>query len=138
MLCFAITAHFIDTVVSNLIPLDITGVVLGSPYLYDRKSIFHCHENKYHLFKDGKEYILRAHHKKIDSSLVNAGQMKILVNVSQKLTLALIKQREVVYNPFHVNVDVNNELFQSESRLSLKEYDKKLQKSSLLSISAEN
>jgi hypothetical protein len=28
------------------------GIVLGSPYLYDRKAIFHRHENKYHLFKN--------------------------------------------------------------------------------------
>ena len=37
MLCFAITAHFIDTVELYVFPLDITGMVLGSAYLYDRK-----------------------------------------------------------------------------------------------------
>ena len=56
--------------------------MLGSPYLYDRKAIFHHHENKYHLFKDGKEYIVRAHKKKLESSLVHAGQLKRLVNAS--------------------------------------------------------
>ena len=58
ILRFAITTHFVDTVELDLVPLDISGVVLGIPYLYDRKNIFHLHENKYHLFKDGKEYIL--------------------------------------------------------------------------------
>ena len=138
MFRFAITAHFIDMVELDVVPLDITGVVSGSPYLYDRIDIFHRHENKYHLFKDSKEYIVRAHRKKIDSYLVNAGKMKRLVNASQKLTLMMIKQREVVYNPFHLNSDVNNELFQSERKLSLKEDDKKLQQSSLVTISAEN
>ena len=43
---FAITAHFVDTVELNMVPLDITSVVLGSPYLYERKDIFHIHEKK--------------------------------------------------------------------------------------------
>ena len=32
MLCFAITAHYVDMVELDVVPLDITGVVLGSPY----------------------------------------------------------------------------------------------------------
>ena len=50
----------------------------------------------------------------------------------------LIKQREIVHNPFHVYADVNNQLFQSEGRLSLKEDDKKLQQLSLVLIGAGN
>ena len=80
MLRFAIIAHFIDTIELDVVPHDITSMVLGSPYLYDMKYIFHRHEKKYHLFKDGKEYIVRAHHKKLDTYLVNVGQMKRLVN----------------------------------------------------------
>ena len=83
---FAITANFIDEVELDVVPLDICGIVLGSPYLYDRKVIFHRHENKYHLFKDGLEYIMRAHSKKLNLSLVNVGQMKILVNWLMYLT----------------------------------------------------
>ena len=85
ILRFAITAHYVDWVELDVVPLDITGVVLGSPYLFDKKAIFHRHENKYHLFKDGKEYIVRAHKKKLESSLVHAGQLKKLVNASQNL-----------------------------------------------------
>lgn len=70
---FAITAHFIDTVELDVVPFDIAGIVLGSPYLFDRKAIFHRHENKYHLFKDGKEFIVRAHRKKTNIAMVNAG-----------------------------------------------------------------
>ena len=80
ILCFAITAYFIDIVELDVVPLDITGVVLGNTYLYDKKSIFHFHENKYHLFKDGKEYIVRAHRKKTNIAMVNVGQVKRLVN----------------------------------------------------------
>jgi hypothetical protein len=47
---FSITTNFIDEVEFDVIPLDICGIVLGSPYLYDRRDIFHRHENKYHFF----------------------------------------------------------------------------------------
>ena len=70
---FAITKNFIDEVELDVVPLDICGIVLGSLYLYDRKYIFHRHENKYHLFKDGVEYIVRVHSKKLNLSLVNVG-----------------------------------------------------------------
>ncbi|XP_057844927.2 uncharacterized protein LOC131054430 [Cryptomeria japonica] len=33
---FAITANFVDEVEADVVPLDICGLVLGSPYLYDR------------------------------------------------------------------------------------------------------
>jgi hypothetical protein len=99
---FAITANFIDEVELDVIPLDICGIVLGSPYLYDRKAIFHRHENKYHLFKNGVEYIVRAHTKKMNLSLVNAGQMKRLVNASKNFVLLMIKPKD----------DIENEVFQ--------------------------
>ena len=51
ILHFVIIAHFVDTVELDVVPLDITGVVLGSPYLYQNKAILHIHDNKYHLFK---------------------------------------------------------------------------------------
>lgn len=37
---FAITSKYIDEVDFDVVPLDIYGIVLGSPYLYDRKAIF--------------------------------------------------------------------------------------------------
>jgi hypothetical protein len=95
---FAITANFVDEVELDVIPLDICGIVLGSPYLYDRKDIFYRHENKYHLFKNGVEYIVRAHTKKINLSLVNAGQMKRLVNASKNFVLLMIKPKDDIEN----------------------------------------
>jgi hypothetical protein len=35
---FAITSKFIDEVELDVVPLDICGIVLGSPYLYDKES----------------------------------------------------------------------------------------------------
>ena len=95
---FAITANFIDEVELNVIPLDICGIVLGSPYLYERRVVFHRHDNKYHLFKNGVEYIVRAHNKKLNLSLVNYRQMKRLVNASKKFVLLMIKPKENVEN----------------------------------------
>jgi hypothetical protein len=99
---FAITANFVDEVELDVIPLDICGIVLGSPYLYDRKAILYRQENKYHLFKDGVEYVVRAHTKKMNLSIINAGQMKRLVNASKNFVLLMIKPKN----------DVENEAFQ--------------------------
>ena len=70
-----------------MVPPDICGIMLGSPYLYDRKAIFYREHNKYHLFKDGIEYIIRPHHVKNEGSIVNTGHLKMIVNASSKLTL---------------------------------------------------
>jgi len=37
---FIIASKMIDEVDLDVVPLDICGIVLGSPYLYDRKYIF--------------------------------------------------------------------------------------------------
>ena len=73
---FAIASKLIDEVDLDVVPLDICGIVLGSPYLYDRKALFFHHENKYHLNKGGVEYIVRAHNMRVNTTLVSAGQMK--------------------------------------------------------------
>ena len=99
---FSITTTFKDEVELDVIPLDIYGIVLESTYLYDRRAIFHHHENKYHLFKNGVEYMVRAHTKKLNLSLVNVGQMKRLVNASKNFVLLMIKPKE----------DIENEVFQ--------------------------
>jgi hypothetical protein len=70
---FAIASKLIDEVDLDVVPLDICGIVLGSPYLYDRKAIFFRHENKYHLTKWGVEYIVRAHNMRVNSTLVSVG-----------------------------------------------------------------
>ena len=49
---FAIKYKFVDQVEFDVVPLDICGIVLGSPYLYDRRAIFYREHNQYHLFKE--------------------------------------------------------------------------------------
>jgi len=95
ILKFPITTNFIDEVELDVVPLDIYGIILGSPYLYDRKAIFHCHEKNYRFFKEEIEYIIRVHCKKLNVSLMNVGQMKRLVNASHNFALLMIKHKYV-------------------------------------------
>ena len=93
---FAITEKFVDGVELDVVPLDISGIILGSPYLYDRKAVFYHHEKKYIFLKNGVYYIVWAHHKKLNISLVNAGQMKRLLNASKKFVLLVIKKKNYI------------------------------------------
>jgi hypothetical protein len=92
---FAITSKYHDEVDIDIVPLDICGIVLGSPYLYDRKSIFYREENKYFFKKDGKEYIVCAHCMKTDRSFVAIGKLKRMVNARKSLTLMSVTKHEV-------------------------------------------
>ena len=73
---FSFGSAFVDEVELDIVPLDICGIVLGSPYLYDRKTIFYRVENKSLLVKDGIEYIVRAHKLKNNYTLINSVQTK--------------------------------------------------------------
>ena len=50
---FVIASKLVDEVKLDVIPLDIYGMVLGSPYLYDRKAIFFRHEKNTNSQKMG-------------------------------------------------------------------------------------
>ena len=105
-------------------PLEISRIVLENTFIYDRKTIFHRHENNYHLFKDGIEYIIRAHKKNTSLSLIHASEMKRIVNTSRNLTFLMIKQRDVLNQTFQKDDYASNELFQDFNRLLLKEGEK--------------
>jgi hypothetical protein len=77
-----------------VVPLDICGIVLGSPYLYDQKTIFYREHNQYHLFKEGIEYIVHSHSFKNDKSLGTTQQLKRVVNASRNLALMSIQCKE--------------------------------------------
>lgn len=68
---FTITSKYVDEVQFDVFPLDVCGIVLDSPYLYDRKTIFYREFNHYHLFKDDIKYIMHSHIIKIDGSFAN-------------------------------------------------------------------
>ena len=80
---FEITSKFVDEVEFDLVSLDICGIVLGIPYLYD----FYREHNQYRLFKDGIEYIVHSHSFKNYISLGTTQQLKMVVNASRNLVI---------------------------------------------------
>jgi hypothetical protein len=68
------------------------------------QSIFFIEENRYHLIKDGIEYIVIDHPMKSDLSLVTIGQLKRIVNVSKNVSLMSTKGIE------GCDIECNNEI----------------------------
>eukprot|EP00253_Pinus_taeda_P020830 PITA_20830 len=93
---FSFGLAFVDDVGLDIVPLDICGIVLGNPYLCNRKAIFYRAENKYQLVKDGMEYIVRAHKLKNNYTLINPGEMKRIVNSSKNFLLMVVKENKPV------------------------------------------
>ncbi len=63
--------------------------------MYDRNTIFYQTENKYQLTKNAIEYIVRDHKLKDNFSLINVGQMKIIVNSSKHFLLMIVKAKDI-------------------------------------------
>ena len=74
-----------------MVLLDICHIMLGGPYMYDRKDMFYREDNMYHLTKDCIKYIVHAHRRKTNLSLVYANQMKRLINASKNFVLMIVK-----------------------------------------------
>jgi hypothetical protein len=70
---FAISSKFVDEVTFDVVPLNECVMVLGSPYLYDRKEIFYREQNQYHLIKEGNGYGIHAPSLKFKSISSNNG-----------------------------------------------------------------
>ena len=69
---FSISVYFIDEVDLDVVPLDVFGVMFGSPYMYMHDAISMRRANQYRLIKDGKSFIIDAHKGKSKISLVSA------------------------------------------------------------------
>jgi hypothetical protein len=66
----------VDEVTCDVVPPNECGMVLGSPYLYDRKEIFYREHKQYYLTKEGNEYVVHAHHLKANQSLQTMEQLR--------------------------------------------------------------
>eukprot|EP00253_Pinus_taeda_P034246 PITA_34246 len=115
---FSFELAFVDEVELDVIPLDICGIVLGSPYLYDRKAIFYRVENKYLLVKDGIEYFVRAHKPKNNYTLINSGQMKRMINSCKQFLLMVVKEKipdkTKIFKGYNVDQQIDIEKIVSE------------------------
>jgi hypothetical protein len=108
----------INEVDLDVVPLDICGIVLGSPYIYDRKAVFFRHDKKYHLTKGGVEYIVRAHRMRVNKILASAGQMEILITTNKRYVLMVIREKYVVTSDAFQGCDPShkNELIDNASK----------------------
>eukprot|EP00253_Pinus_taeda_P004927 PITA_04927 len=97
---FVVGLTFVDEIELDIVPLDICGIVLGSPYMYDRKAIFYRVENKYQLTKYGMEYIVRAHKLKGCDSKQKADLVKVVLenDVLFQEPKGLPPKREIVHD----------------------------------------
>jgi hypothetical protein len=68
-------------------------MVLGSPYLYDRKAIFCRTKNQYQFTKAGQDYVVHAHHVKENKTIQTMEQLKKAVQESNK---PIIVSNEVI------------------------------------------
>jgi hypothetical protein len=75
----------------DVVPLDMCGVVFGSPYMYMRDAIFIRRENQYHLIKDGKS-IINAHKGKSNISLASDNQGNKLINFNRNIVFLFLRK----------------------------------------------
>jgi hypothetical protein len=90
---FAISSKYVDEVTCDVVSLSECGMVLGSPYLYDCKTIFYRTKNQYQLTKAGQDYVVHAHHVKASKNLQTMEQLKKAVQTSNK---PIIVSNEVI------------------------------------------
>ncbi len=87
---FVISADFIDEVELHVVPLDVSGVVFWSAYMYISNTIFMWRSNQYHLFKDEKSFTTNSHKGKSKISPVSAIEAKKLINYSKRYVLLFL------------------------------------------------
>ena len=87
---FAISDKYVDEVTCDVVSLKECGMVLGSPYLYDRQAIFYKKKNQYQFTKEGHDFVVRAHRVK---SSITMEQLTKAMQVSNK---PIIVSNEVI------------------------------------------
>jgi hypothetical protein len=90
---FAISYKYVDEVTCDVVSLRECGMVLGSPYLYDRKAIFYRTKIQYQFTNAGQDYVVHAHHVKENKTLQTMEQLKKAVKESNK---PIIVSNEVI------------------------------------------
>ena len=102
---FASYAKCIDKVMVDVIPLDIYGVILGNPFMWDKDGIYYRRLNKLWLVKDGKVFWVNAHKSRNKLPMVISGQVKHLINASKIFFFDHGENRNIRRGEYH---DVND------------------------------
>jgi hypothetical protein len=79
----------------DVLPLDVCGVVFGSPYMCMRDVIFIWRENQYRSIKDKKYYIINTHKVKSKISLESANQDKDLISSNKKYVFLFLRENQL-------------------------------------------
>ena len=87
---------FTDEIVLNVVRIDIWNSI-GYPISIWKKFISYHEENKYHIFKDKVEYIVRAHSMKNKFSLVSVEKLSDLWMLVIILFLWLLNPKRNMY-----------------------------------------
>jgi hypothetical protein len=90
---FAISSKYVDEVTCDVVSLRECGMILGCPYLYDRKAIFYRTKNQYQFTKAGHDYVVHAHRVKENKTLQTREQ---LMNAVQACNKPIIVSNEVI------------------------------------------
>jgi hypothetical protein len=90
---FAISSKYVDEVTCDVVSLRECGMILGSPYLFDRKAIFYRTKNQYQFTKAGHDYVVHAHRVKANKTLQTREQ---LTNAVQACNKPIIVSNEVI------------------------------------------
>jgi hypothetical protein len=90
---FAISSKYVDEVTCDVVSLKECGMILGSPYLFDRKAIFYRTKNQYQFTKAGHDYVVHAHRVKT----LQTGEQLTNVVVSNEV-IDLKQEQDMVVN----------------------------------------
>jgi hypothetical protein len=90
---FAISSKYVEEVTCDVVSLRECGMILGSPYLFDRKAIFYRTKNQYQFTKAGHDYVVHAHRVKANKTLQIREQ---LTNAVQACNKPIIVSNEVI------------------------------------------
>jgi hypothetical protein len=83
----------VDEVTCDVLSLRECGMILGSPYLFDRKKIFYRTKNQYQFTKAGHDYVVHAHRVKANKTLQT---MEQITNAVQACNKPIIVSNEVI------------------------------------------
>jgi hypothetical protein len=84
---FAISSKYVDEVTCDVVSLRECGMILGSPYLFDRKAIFYRTKNQYQFTKAGHDYVVHAHRVKANKTLQTREQLTNVVVSNEVIDL---------------------------------------------------
>ena len=80
-----------DEIICDVMPMDCTDVLVGIPFLHDRKAIIIPYQGKCIVSMDDKSIVIHVTPTpRATSLLVNKAQAKRLVQASQKFVLIMV------------------------------------------------